>query len=211
MPPLTTSPNCWRWPGGSVRNKGVSNPVFGNAAVRPPQRPLYGCLTTKLLALVLLSVTGLAFAAGESGGGFLTVNSSPTGGGGHSYSIPVQTLLFFTVLSFLPAVMLMMTAFTRIIIVMSLLRQALGTQSTPPNQVLIGLSLFLTLFVMQPAIDKIYSDAYLPYSQQKISIDEALARGQQPLKAFMLKQTREPDLMLFSKLGRYDGAVTLEA
>ncbi|MDP1792239.1 MAG: flagellar biosynthetic protein FliP, partial [Methylibium sp.] len=86
------------------------------------------------------------------------------GAGGTSYSVPVQTLLFFTALSFLPAVLLMMTGFTRIVIVLSLLRQALGTQSVPPNQVLIGLSLFLTLFVMGPTIDKVYSDAYKPFA-----------------------------------------------
>ena len=81
------------------------------------------------------------------------------GAGGASYSVPIQTLLFFTALSFLPAVLLLMTGFTRIVIVLSLLRQALGTQSAPPNQVIIGLSLFLTLFVMGPTLDRVYDDA----------------------------------------------------
>ena len=86
------------------------------------------------------------------------------GGGGTSYSVPIQTLLFFTALSFLPAILLLMTGFTRIVIVLSLLRQALGTQSAPPNQVVIGLSLFLTMFVMGPTLDKVYSGP-VPYAR----------------------------------------------
>jgi flagellar biosynthesis protein FliP len=101
-----------------------------------------------------------------------------------------------------------MTSFTRIVIVLSMLRMALGTQTTPPNQVLLGLSLFLTLFVMGPTFDKVYDQAYLPYSQQKIGFEQALAAGGAPLKAFMLKQTRGPDLELFARLARLetDGA-----
>jgi flagellar biosynthetic protein FliP len=97
-----------------------------------------------------------------------------SGGSATSYSVPIQTLLFFTALSFLPAVLLMMTGFTRIVIVLSLLRQALGTQSAPPNQVVVGLSLFLTFFVMGPTLDKVYADAYLPYTSSKISFEVAL-------------------------------------
>jgi len=157
-------------------------------------------------ALALLAAAGTAFAAPDAGGAILGFSTAPAAGGGQTYSVPVQTLLFFTVLTFIPAIMLMMTGFTRIIIVMSLLRQALGTQTTPPNQVLIGLSLFLTMFVMGPVIDQVHADAYLPYTQQKISLEEAVARGEKPLKAFMLKQVRDPDLALFVKLARYDGA-----
>ena len=105
-------------------------------------------------------------------------------------------------MTFIPAVLLLMTGFTRIVIVLGLLRQALGTQNSPPNQVIIGLSLFLTLFVMGPVVDRIYDDAYLPYTQQKISFSQAIDRAQTPLKAFMLKQTREPDLALFIKLAK---------
>ena len=103
-----------------------------------------------------------------------------TGQSGVSFSVPVQTLLFFTALSFLPAVLLMMTGFTRIVIVLSLLRQALGTQSAPPNQVIVGLSLFLTFFVMGPTFDRIYEDAYLPYSKGSISFEQALEKGEGP-------------------------------
>ena len=129
-------------------------------------------------------------------------NSKPAAGGGQNYSLPVQTLLVLSALAFLPAVLLLMTAFTRIVIVLSLLRHALGTQASPPNQVIVGLSLFLTLFVMGPVADRIYADAYVPYSEQKINFDQALDRAQAPLKRFMMKQTREPDLALFYKLAR---------
>jgi flagellar biosynthesis protein FliP len=111
-------------------------------------------------------------------------------------------VLLLTSLSFLPAMLLMMTSFTRIIIVLSLLRHALGTQTSPPNQVLIGLALFLTFFVMAPVGDKIYTDAYLPLSESKITFNQALDRGAVPLRTFMLKQVREGDLALFTKVAK---------
>ena len=119
-----------------------------------------------------------------------------------TYSVPVQTLLVFGALSFLPAVLLLMTSFTRLIIVLGLLRQALGLQSSPPNQVLVGLSLFLTFFVMAPVFDKVYDEAYKPLSENKISTERALERGIAPFKTFMLKQTRENDLALFAKMAK---------
>ncbi|MEY3808817.1 MAG: flagellar type secretion system pore protein FliP [Pseudomonadota bacterium] len=128
------------------------------------------------------------------------VNASPLAGGGQAYSLELELLLLLTSLSFLPAVVLMMTSFTRIIIVLSLLRMALGTQGTPPNQVMIGLALFLTLFVMSPIIDKIYTEAYQPLSENKITVVQALEIGGTPLKAFMLRQTRKADLALYVKL-----------
>jgi len=162
-----------------------------------PRRHL-AWLPAALMAL-LAFISTLAFAQTTD---FPFLTSTPAGGGGQNYSLPVQTLLLLTALTFLPAVLLLMTGFTRIVIVLSLLRHALGTQASPPNQVLIGLSLFLTLFVMGPVFDKIYDDAYMPYTQQKIGFQQALDRAQGPLKAFMLKQTREPDLALFLKLAR---------
>ena len=132
------------------------------------------------------------------------------GAGGNSYSVPIQTLLFFTALGFLPAVLLMMTGFTRIAIVLSLMRQAIGTQAAPPNQVVVGLSLFLTLFVMGPTLDKVYKDAYEPFSANQISFSEALERGQAPMRSFMLKQTRQSDLGLFTKLAKLQGDVKPE-
>jgi flagellar biosynthetic protein FliP len=130
----------------------------------------------------------------------LTSTAAP--GGGTQWSLSIQTLLLLTSLSFLPALLLMMTSFTRIVIVMSLLRQAIGTQTSPPNQVVVGLALFLTFFIMAPVADKIYTDAYLPLSENKISFPEALERGSVPLRGFMLKQTREAELTLFIKIAK---------
>ena len=158
-----------------------------------------------LLALTALSAVPAAALAQGAGPGLPLVIGQ--GAGGTSYSVPVQTLLFFTALSFLPAVLLMMTGFTRIVIVLSLLRQAMGTQAAPPNQVVVGLSLFLTFFVMGPTIDRVYADAYQPYAENKIAFDEALRRGEVPMREFMLKQTRQSDVMLFARLAKLDPAV----
>lgn len=120
--------------------------------------------------------------------------------GGQMWSLPIQTLVFLTSLTFLPAFLLMMTSFTRIIIVFGLLRNALGTPYAPPNQILLGLALFLTFFIMSPTFDKVYKEAYLPFSEEKINMDEAILKGSIPLKKFMLNQTRTSDLELFSKI-----------
>jgi flagellar biosynthetic protein FliP len=152
------------------------------------------------LGIAFLALPSLALAAQSQAVGLPAFTSTPTAGGGQSYSLSLQTLLLLTALTFLPAVLLMMTGFTRIIIVLSLLRMALGTQSSPPNQVLVGLALFLTFFVMGPVFDRIYTDAYEPYSANKITQAQALEKGAAPLKAFMMKQTREADLALFVKL-----------
>jgi flagellar biosynthetic protein FliP len=127
-------------------------------------------------------------------------SSTPAPGGGQNYSLSLQTLLLLTSLTFLPAMLLMMTGFTRIIIVLSLLRQALGTPTAPPNQVLIGLSLFLTLFVMAPVLERIHAEAWQPFAENKIGFTAAVEKGSVPLRDFMLKQTREGDLALFTRL-----------
>lgn len=124
------------------------------------------------------------------------------GAGSASYSVPIQTLLFFTALTFLPAVLLMMTGFTRIVIVLSLMRQALGTQAAPPNQVIIGLSLFLTYFVMAPTLDKVYDEAWKPYSANQITFEQATDRAQGPMREFMLRQTRQADVELFARMAQ---------
>ena len=152
----------------------------------------------RLILLGLIVVSGAAFAQ-TPGQLPLLVGS---GQSGVSFSVPIQTLLFFTALSFLPAILLMMTGFTRIVIVLSLLRQALGTQSSPPNQVIVGLSLFLTFFVMGPTLDRVYADAYQPYSNGSITFEEALEKGETPMRAFMVKQTRQSDFALFAKLAK---------
>ncbi|OGV72352.1 MAG: flagellar biosynthetic protein FliP [Methylophilales bacterium RIFCSPHIGHO2_02_FULL_57_10] len=134
--------------------------------------------------------------------GIPAFTSTPGPAGGTSYSLSLQTLILLTALTFLPAVLLMMTAFTRIVIVLALLRQAIGTMQSPPNQVLVGLSLFLTFFVMAPVFDKIYVEAYQPYVADKASLMQALEKGSEPLKEFMLRQTRKDDLALFVKISK---------
>jgi flagellar biosynthetic protein FliP len=152
------------------------------------------------VALPALALTVAVAAHAQTQGQLpLLIGSSQ---GSTNYSVPIQTLLFFTALSFLPAVLLMMTGFTRIVIVLSLLRQALGTQSAPPNQVIVGLSLFLTFFVMGPTLDKVYEDAYLPYTNGTIPFDTALNRAEGPVRSFMSKQTRQSDFALFVKLAK---------
>ncbi len=153
----------------------------------------------------LLLVAGLAALlplAALAQPGIPALTTSPAPGGGTEYSLPVQTLLLMTAFTFLPAALLMMTSFTRIIIVLSLLRQAIGTQTAPPNQVMVGLALFLTLFVMGPTFDKIYTEAYVPLQENRIQMTEAMNRGAAPLKDFMLKQTRQSDLAMFAKISR---------
>ena len=163
-----------------------------------------------LTAVALLLAFAALFTGSAHAQGLLSVNASPAAAGGTTYSVPVQTLLIFTALSFLPAALLLMTSFTRIVIVLSLMRQALGLQAAPPNQVIVGMSLFLTFFVMSPTLDRIYEEAYKPYAEQKMGFEEAVAKGADPLRAFMSKQTRESDLALFARIARIDGATPLE-
>ena len=139
-------------------------------------------------------------AAWAQAGGLPMVTSTPGVGGSQTYTLSIQTLLTLTALTFIPAALLMMTSFTRIIIVLSLLRHALGTQTSPPNQVLLGLSLFLTFFIMSPVLDTVYTEAYLPLSENRITYLQAIERGAVPLRKFMLKQTREADIALFARM-----------
>ncbi len=150
---------------------------------------------------LLLLLLATPFVALAQTGGLPALTSTPGAGGSQTYTLSIQTLITLTALTFIPAGLLMMTGFTRIIIVLSILRHALGTQTSPPNQVIVGLSLFLTFFIMSPVLEKIYVDAYLPLSDNKITFVQAVDRGAVPLKAFMLKQTRETDIGLFARLG----------
>ena len=168
-------------------------------AEHDPHRPRRRALAAGATALAIAMAAAPALAQSA-----LSVDARPAAGGGTTYSLPVQTMLAFAALSFLPAVLLLMTSFTRIVIVLSLMRQALGLQTTPPNQVIVGLSLFLTMFVMGPTLDRIYQDAYRPYTEQKMAFDTALDRGSEPLRTFMLRQTRASDLGLFSRIAKVD-------
>jgi flagellar biosynthetic protein FliP len=150
------------------------------------------------LLLLLLIAPFAAFAAEPPG--IPLVNVQPGANGGQQWSLSIQMLALMTALTVLPAILLMMTSFTRIIIVLGFLRQALGTNSTPPNQVILGLSLFLTLFVMSPVLNKAYDAGLKPYMDGQMSVQDALPAAAAPFKRFMLDQTREPDLQLFTKL-----------
>jgi flagellar biosynthesis protein FliP len=155
-----------------------------------------------LLPVILIPVA----SAAEPGLPALTVQSAA--GGGQSYSLTLQVLLLMTAVSLLPAIVLMMTSFTRIIIVLGILRQAIGAGNTPPNQVLVGLALFLTLFVMSPVVDRITEDAYKPYAAGTIDASVAMDRALVPLKKFMLDQTRESDIATFVRISGGKGYAT---
>jgi flagellar biosynthetic protein FliP len=162
------------------------------------------------LALCVMSDAAMAQAASNAASVASTgpmqsiplFTATPAAGGTTNYSVPVQTLLLFTALSFLPAALLLLTSFTRIIIVFSLLRQALGLQGVPPNQVLVGMSLILTFFIMRPALEESYQTGWIPYSEKKVDFEQAIVRGAEPFRRFMLRNTREDDLSVFSRLSK---------
>lgn len=151
-----------------------------------------------LLLVILLVAPFAAFAADPPG--LQLLNVQPAANGSSTWSLSIQTLALMTALTVIPAILLMMTSFTRIIIVLGFLRQALGTNSTPPNQVILGLSLFLTFFVMTPVLNKAYDAGIKPYMDGQMSVQDALPLAAAPFRHFMLEQTREPDLQLFTKL-----------
>ncbi len=150
------------------------------------------------LAAALLLASGAALAQA----GLPAFTSTPAPGGGQTYTLSVQTLILIAGLTFIPALLLMTTSFLRIVIVLSLLRQALGTVQTPPNQVIVGLALFLTFFIMSPVLDRIYVEAYQPFAENRLPFDQAVDKASQPLKQFMLAQVRQEDLALFARLGK---------
>jgi flagellar biosynthetic protein FliP len=147
-------------------------------------------------AAVVLLVPALGWAQGIP---MVNVTAS---GKDAQYSLSLQLLALMTTISLLPSLLLMMTSFVRIIIVMSILRQALGTGQTPPNNVLVGIALFLTLFIMSPVLTDIYTNAVVPYMENGMKFDKALAAAEAPLRGFMLKQTREEDIGLFMQMAR---------
>lgn len=128
----------------------------------------------------------------------ITVTSNPKGG--QNYTVTIQILALMTMLTLLPALLLTMTSFTRIMIVLSLLRQALGTAQVPTNQVLLGLSLFLTVFIMMPVFEKINDTAVQPYLEEQIDTLTAIQKASEPIRQFMLKQTREADIAMFIRI-----------
>lgn len=151
-----------------------------------------------LLAAALFSLPLAALAQTETSALALAAEATQ----GQSYSLSIQILVLMTLLTLLPAAILSTSAFVRIIIVLSILRQALGTAQTPPNQVLLGIALFLTFFVMTPVIDSVYRNAAKPYMEGEIGAETALREGIGPLRDFMLGQTRESDLQLFAGIAQ---------
>ena len=130
--------------------------------------------------------------------------------GGKTYTISIQVLMLMTALTLLPALLLSMTAFTRIMVVLAILRQALGTGQTPNNQILLGISLMLTFFIMLPVFDQSYEAGIKPYLEEKLEADKALQRALPPLRKFMLRQTRESDLALFVRLSGRDDLASVD-
>ncbi len=158
---------------------------------------------SRLRAALMLLVMALPVSAIAQGIPAVTVQTAAAGG--QTYSLTLQVLALMTAVTLLPAILLMTTAFTRIVIVLAILRQALGAGQAPPNQVLIGLSLFLTLFVMSPVVDKINSDAVQPYMAGTLDAMAAFDKGIVPLRQFMMDQTRESDIATFVRISGGSG------
>ena len=170
-----------------------------------PKEEIYKILINLLkkssffIVLILISGFPLQAVGDNVASGFPALNVS-TNGDTTEYSFPLQILLLMTALTVLPSLVLGMTSFTRIIIVMSILRQALGTQQTPPNQVLIAISLFLTFFIMAPTFNKVYENAAIPYMKKNLPAEKAIETASAEMKQFMVKNTRRTDLIMFTEL-----------
>lgn len=178
-----------------LKNKGLNE---SGMKTRISQHAMWP-VSLAVLALVLLP--GQALAAD---GIIPAIAVTNNGNGGQTYSITLQILALMTALSLLPAALIMMTSFTRIIIVLAILRQALGLTQSPSNQILIGLSLFLTFFIMTPVFNQVNEHALQPYLNDKISMEDALKQASGPFKDFMLAQTRDSDIELFARIsGEY--------
>ncbi|MCB1784828.1 MAG: flagellar type III secretion system pore protein FliP [Chromatiaceae bacterium] len=149
--------------------------------------------------MILLFAQGIHAAPGIDA---LTV--TPGTDGGQTYTLSIQVLLLMTALSMLPAGLILMTSFTRIVIVLSILRQAMGTAQTPSNTILIGLALFLTFFIMSPVLNEVYSTALRPYLEDQITAQAAIDAAQVPVREFMMAQTRDDDLALFARISGHE-------
>ena len=160
-----------------------------------------------ILVILFLLLSLPAFPQSVASG-FPALNITDQGNGETTYSLSLQILALMTALTVLPSLVLGMTSFTRIIIVLSILRQAMGTQQTPPNQVLIAIALFLSFFIMSPTLTKIYDETIVPFMGEEMSAESAIVNGSKQIKEFMVKNTRKNDLSMFSdmsKTGNYEG------
>ena len=160
--------------------------------------------------VMVLSLLGALLPAEAMAQNIPLVTSSMMANGDTEYALGIQILMVMTVLTLLPAMLITMTAFTRILIVLAILRQALGTAQTPSNQIILGLSLFLTLFIMSPVIDVVWSQSLSPFLDGDVPFNEALNMAQVPLREFMFAQTRESDLAMFAELGGYGAFASRE-
>ena len=157
-------------------------------------------MSGRMVCIALFWAALLVAAPVAADPGLAAIKMTATADGGATYSVSLQVLIAMTMLTVLPALVLSMTSFTRIIIVLSILRQALGTAQTPPNQVLIGLALFLTIFVMSPVFERINKESVQPFLNDGLPAEQAIERAEVPLRQFMLPHTREQDLTLFAGL-----------
>lgn len=164
---------------------------------------------TRILALLLCAGWIFSEASAAPGIEAVTVTTNPAGG--QTYTVTIQILVLMTLMTLLPAMLFTMTAFTRVVIVLALLRQALGTAQTPSNQILLGLSLFLTVFIMLPVFEKVNQEALQPYLNEEIEAMAALEKASIPFRAFMMRQTRETDLELFLRISGKDDIDSPEA
>ena len=160
----------------------------------------------KVICILLIFISPELFAQG----GLPALTIETTENGGQAYSLSLQVLLLMTAITVLPGLLLTMTSFTRIIIVLAILRQALGTAQTPSNQILLGLALFITFFVMTPVITETYTGAIQPYMEEQIDAETAIGNAVGPFKEFMMAQTRETDVALFSELSGHTEIETPE-
>jgi len=151
---------------------------------------------------VMVTAATVVLSASDAGATGPSVSIDFGADGSKQTAVVVQIMILLTVLSLAPALFIMVTSFTRIVIVLSFLRQALGTQAVPPNQVLLSLALFLTMFIMAPVGQAVYTGALKPLMDDRISYEEAWQKGSEPVRGFMLRQVREKDLELFIDLGR---------
>jgi flagellar biosynthesis protein FliP len=184
----------------------TSNPKKGDCPLFPEKGDSHlfrVALRAVALPVLLLLLAQPALAAPVQGLPALTVQ--PAAGGGQTWTLSVQVLLLMTALTLLPALLLTATAFTRIVVVLGLLRYALGTGQTPSNQILVGLALFLTFFVMAPVFEQSYSAGIEPYVEGRLELQPAWQKASEPLRGFMLRQTRDSDLLLYARLSGREG------
>lgn len=173
-------------------------------------KPKILVLTRALVVLTLLFFASLVSANETAGSGAVASAIDPAGfqamtvttnaDGSQSYSVTLQILIIMTALSFIPAILMLMTSFTRVVVVLSILRQATGLQQTPSNQIIIGLALFMTLFIMRPVFTQVYDQAVTPYMNDQMNLMDAANVGRVPLEEFMLAQTRTTDLEAFMNI-----------